>query len=121
MPKLEVPHIYQNGTWGYKRIRVNFFETTRKFNMGTFLGTQHDLRYNRKKYNFCCSLLAVSLLLRLLWRLPHKLAESSTGHSVWLACSIQSLEILWSQAGARMGTKNSVDIVTGLCLLQDLY
>lgn len=76
MPKLGVPHIHQNGTWGYKRIRVNFFVTTRKFNMGTFLGIQHDLGYNIKKYTFCCILLAVSLLLRLLWRLLHKLAES---------------------------------------------
>ena len=38
MPKLGVPLTHQNGTWGCKRIRANFFVTIRKVEYGDLSG-----------------------------------------------------------------------------------
>ena len=44
---------------------------------------------------------------------------SSASHCVWLVHGTWSLEVPWSSWEAERRTENNVDIVTGLCLLQD--
>lgn len=64
MPKSGVPHIPRMGHRGVAEWGCIRFQQPGKWNVETFLGTQHDRAYNRKKRTFCHILLDVSLLLR---------------------------------------------------------